>query len=305
MQSAFIAIAPIFFVIMVGFLAYRFSFIDDNTIKVNNALVFYLFLPALLIYKVANSDIKTIFNINMVIVLYLSVFIVFAASFAVSKIFKINKESIGAIVISSFRGNFAYMGLPIAFYLFANKGIVISSILVALIVPFVNILTIFALSSAQQNNYKKIIKDSILTPIVLASFIGILLSIYNIKLPVTIEHFLKILSLPALTLALLGIGASLRFKEITKKPKEILLSALFKLMLLPFIGVILLHILPIGDIQAKVTLIMLASPPATLNYIMAQQMNADTLLVSANICIATVLSFLSYMFWIYYIKYYF
>jgi predicted permease len=302
MISSFYTIAPIFFVIAVGFFSYRFKFINDSAIKINNALVFYIFLPALLVNKIAHSNIKSMFDINMVLVLYLSVFLVFILSAATSRILNIKDEQKGAVYISSFRGNFAYMGLPVAYYLFSDKGIVIGSMLIAFIVPFVNILSIFSLSISNEKNYKKVLKDSIFTPIVIASVIGIFLSVYDVEVPLMAERFLNILSQPALTLALIGIGASLKFSQIAKKPKEIMLSVVLKLAVLPFIGVFLLKIMPIENISAKVLLIMLAAPPATLNYIMAQQMGADEVLAGANICIATIFSFFSYLFWIYYMK---
>ncbi len=302
MGNAIATISPIFLVIIVGFLLKKFSFINETAIKINNKLVFYIFLPALLIYKIANSNISQLFNLNIVIVLYLSVFVVFVISLILSLIFKIDKKDIGVVAISSFRGNFAYMGLPIAYYLFSNKGIVVGSMLIAFIVPFVNILSIFSLSLPSHGTYRKIIRDTFLMPIVLASFFGIMISVLNIKLPHIAEKFLHILSLPALTLALIGIGASLKFEEIYKKPMLIIFSAILKLVVLPVSGLILLKFFYLDKVQADILIVMLAAPPATLNYIMAQQMNKDEVLASANICISTVLSFLSYAFWIYYMS---
>ncbi len=302
MGSSFATITPIFLVIITGFFARRFSFINENAIIINNRLVFYIFLPALLVYKIANSDIKAMFDINMVVILYASVTLILIVSIALSVLLKIDKKEIGTIAISSFRGNFAYMGLPIAYYMFSNKGIVVGSMLIAFIVPFVSVLSIFSLSLSAKNDYKKALRDSILMPIVIASFLGIFLSVYNIKIPHIIEQFLKILSLPALTLALIGIGASLKFDEIAKKPYLMVLSGFLKLIALPFIGIVLLKFIPLQDIQAKVLLIMLASPPATLNYIMAQQLNGDEVLASANICFSTLFSFITYIFWIYCMK---
>ena len=302
MGSAIATIAPIFLVIVVGFFAKKYSFINDTAVKINNRLVFYIFLPALLVYKIADSKIAQLFQPNMIIVLYLSVFLIFLLSLAISVSLKVDKKDAGVVAISSFRGNFAYMGLPIAYYLFSNKGIVIGSMLIAFIVPFVNILSIFSLSVSSSSGYKKIIKDTFLTPIVIASFIGIFLSIYNIKIPQVLEKFLQILSLPALTLALVGIGASLEFKTIYGKSFLIVLSSMLKLVALPAVGLVLLKFFPLNKIQSDVLLVMLAAPPATLNYIMAQQMGGNEVLASANICLSTVFSFVTYAFWIYFMR---
>ncbi len=302
MITSFLSIIPLFLVIFTGFLLSRFRFVDSSLIKANNKLVFYIFLPALLIDKIASSSIKDMFDVKILIVLYGSVLLIFIVSILVSLSLKIDKKDVGTVAIGSFRGNFAYMGLPVAYYLFADEGIVISSMLIAFIVPFVNILSIFSLSLSSKGDYKKAIINSFLTPIVVASLLGIILSIYSVKIPNILEKFLNLLSAPALTLALLGIGASLQFKEIAKKPYLMILSSFFKLVMLPFFGIIFLHFIHINSVYASVVLIMLASPAATLNYIMAQQMDGDEILASATICFSTVFSFITYGFWIYYLK---
>ncbi len=302
MENAISTVSPIFLVIITGYLAKKFSFINDAAVKTNNKLVFYVFLPSLLVYKIANSNIRSLFHPNMIIVLYLSVFLVFLLSLLISFILKVDKNDTGVVAISSFRGNFAYMGLPIAYYLFSNKGIVIGSMLIAFIVPFVNILSIFSLSLSSNSGYKRVIKETLLTPIVIASFLGILLSVYEIKIPGIFENFLKILSYPALTLALVGIGASLEFRSIYSKSLLIMVSSVLKLIILPVLGLILLKFFKLGTVQSDILLIMLAAPPATLNYIMAQQMGRNDALASANICLSTVFSFITYTFWIYYMR---
>ena len=305
MFNIFLTILPIFLVIGVGFILKRFSFISDSVVNGNNRLVFNVFLPALLIDKISTSNISQNFNLKILFIMYGSVFAVFIISCLIALFLKVSKNDIGTFAMNSFRGNFAYMGLPVAYYVFSGVGVALGSVLLAFIVPFVNVISIFSLTVFSKSYYKKVIKDSFLNLIVIASLLGVFLSACNIELPNVVSRFLKILSLPALPLALIGIGASLKFKETIKKPNLMLLSSFMKLIILPLVGILLLRLFSVESLMAKILIIMLAAPPATLNYILAQQMNGNELLASSTICFSTIFSFITYGFWIYYMQCYF
>lgn len=305
MFNIFLTILPIFLVISVGFILQKFSFISDSVINGNNKLVFNIFLPALLIDKISTSNISQDFDLKILFIMYGGVLLAFIVSVLIALLIKVSKNDIGTFAMDSFRGNFAYMGLPVAYYVFSDKGVALGSILLAFIVPFVNAISVFSLTAFSKSHYRKVIKDSFLNSIVIASLLGVFLSAYNIALPNVVSRFLKILSLPALPLALIGIGASLKFKETIKKPNLMLLSSFIKLIVLPFMGILLLRLFSIESLMAKILIIMLAAPPATLNYILAQQMNGNELLASSTICFSTIFSFITYGFWIYYMQCYF
>ncbi len=104
------------------------------------------------------------------------------------------------------------------------------------------------------------------------------------------DRSLKILSGLALPMALLLIGASLSFKLMQLKIFQLFSSSFLKLILLPGLGVIfyrLFHIDPQGYLPG---LILLASPTATLTYIMAKEMNGDEDFAVAAVSVCTMLS---------------
>lgn len=110
---------------------------------------------------------------------------------------------------------------------------------------------------------------------------------------------LEILSKVALPLALIGIGATINFRYISGKKIYLLLNSFIKLIILPLIAYLILKVLKqdIG-LMEKTLIIMLSSPPATVNYVLAAMMNGDTELSSGAIMLSTVLSMFTFIIWL-------
>jgi predicted permease len=96
-----------------------------------------------------------------------------------------------------------------------------------------------------------------------------------------------------LPLALLSIGAALSLAGIREDFKLSLVASIFKLLILPGIGYLLLTVFNVAGIAFKVGLIYFTLPAAPALYILSSQLNSDTRLASAAITLSTILSFFS------------
>jgi len=114
-----------------------------------------------------------------------------------------------------------------------------------------------------------------------------------------IDRSLQILSSLALPMALLLIGASLSLGMLRTKVLAALSAVcLMKLVALPAIGFCLFRYLAIPVDSYLPALILLASPTATLTYVMAEEMKGDPGFAVAAISASTLLSSASYAFWL-------
>jgi predicted permease len=111
---------------------------------------------------------------------------------------------------------------------------------------------------------------------------------------VPVFRTLSILAGMAFPMALLLIGAGLAFDQMLPAGRELLSSGLFKLVLLPLIGWLLLFALQVPRDSMLPVLILLACPPATVTYVFATSMNGDPELAAAVISSHTLLSALAY-----------
>ncbi len=295
-------ILPIFLTILLGNLLRKIKFINDDFITKTNKIVFYIFLPFLLFYKISNSDFKKIMNLNLIIIMYISFTILIIIAYYYLKFTKVHNKSIGSFLMNSFRGNYAYMGLPISYFTFGDQGLTIASIYMAFIVPIINLfsVTFLLVFSSKKKNLKKIIIETIFNPLAIACILGIIFSLLKINIPLIINRFLFINSAATLPLALLAIGASISLNKIKKSFNLALINTFFKLILLPLIGFMVLLIFKIKiGLNAQVMLILLATPAATVNFVLASNMDGDVELTSNTIIISTLLSFFTYLLLLY------
>ena len=99
-------------------------------------------------------------------------------------------------------------------------------------------------------------------------------------------------------MALLIIGASISFQEIRSKLKWVLSSSAIKLVLMPGLGYFVFRALDFPPGEYLPGLILLASPTATISYVMAKEMKGDPDLAVIAISFSTLLSALTYTFWL-------
>lgn len=294
-------VMPIFIVLLAGNLLFRVKLIDSQFISVANRLVFYFLLPVLLFYKIAAADLKNFSLGFLLLIMCLSILLTFILSFMFSKSMKFPKESSGTFAMNSFRANYAYMGLPVSYYVFGETGLTVGSILMAFIVPVVNLMSVVALSVSSSKSVvpRTFLKNTLFNPLAVSCILGLAFSILEIKIPQFLNRSLELISNTTLPLALFGIGATLDLKKVKGNLKLIATNVFFKLLILPLLGFVMLKLFSENiSIEAKILVIMLSSPAATVNFILASQMDGDTTLASSVIILSSGLSIFSYIFWI-------
>jgi predicted permease len=300
MLTVFFIVLPIFLVISLGKGLQLKGLIDTPFIKTANRLLFNVCLPALLFYKISNANIHHILNINLLLIMTGTVIITFGLAFAVTKTSLVTQKTRGSFMMNSFRANFAYMGLPVSYYAFGDTGLLHASIFMAFVVPLVNFFAVLSLGLfSKRNSISAFIGNTLFNPLAIACIAGLTSSYMNMVYPDFVTRTLTIISGVTLPLALFCIGASLTIQQLRGNIFVILLSSGLKLLLMPAITLVLLWLFnqPI-DPMAKVLVVMMASPSATVNSIMAATMGGDTHSTNGTIVTTTLLSIFSFIFWL-------
>lgn len=142
--------------------------------------------------------------------------------------------------------------------------------------------------------FKKIVGN----PVVLSALAGIGFSVLKIPVPTIADRGLKIISDMSLPLALLIIGGSLSFGLIRSNLRLAVSAGILKLLFLPALGLLLYAVFRVPTSQFLPGLILLASPTATVTYVMASEMQGSTELASAAVTMNTLASCLTFIFWL-------
>lgn len=297
-------IIPIFFVILVGWVARKKQFIPDGFLGPANRLVYYLAIPAMIFRAISRASFREEFNIHVLLITLLCVSSVFLAVWVLTVVTGMAKKLRGTFIQSSFHGNLGYIGLAVVFYYLGDSGLARGGIFAGFILILQNTLAVVTLQFhadradkkgvAALENVRRIIGH----PVIFSALGGILFSLSGMPLPVIADRSLAIFSGMALPLALLLIGASLSFELIKVRIKNILTVSLFKLVVMPGLGVFLFKLLSIPTSDYLPAFILLASPTATLTYVMAKEMKGDSDFAVAAISGCTLLSAVSFTLWL-------
>jgi predicted permease len=296
-------IIPIFAIIILGWFARWKGFIPLEFLGPANRLVYYLAIPAMIFHAISKASLKTRFDISVLAITLIAVMVVFAVSWGGALISGIRRRELGTFVQSSFHGNLGYIGLAVAYYSLGNEGFVRAGIIAGFIMILQNFLAVVVLqlnlpdTSVSENKWRVVLRV-LGNPVILSAIGGILFSLTGLRVPLVIDRSLNILSGLALPMALLLIGASLSFELMHLRMLRVLCSSFIKLFLLPALGFILYRLLDVALQDYLPGLILLASPTATITYVMAKEMNGDTDFAVAALSISTILSAITFSLWL-------
>jgi predicted permease len=256
------SIFPVFALIVLGYLLKKYNLTNDEYLKTSDKLVYFIFFPALLFWKIGPD---------------------FQA---------------GSFSQSCYRFN-TYIGMAIIMNALGDEGVKHFGILIGFAIPLINFMAVSTLIWFSGRNFNAIqrsritVKAIVSNPLILACIAGILHARSVNYFPVFIDNALSLTTFITLPLALLSIGGSLALKNFKVHFKLSLVASVFKLVLLPITGYVFMKELNVPLIPFKVGMIFFTLPTSTAIYVLSSQLNSDTRLASASIVLSTIFSFFS------------
>ena len=297
-MMVFNSLFPVFALILSGSLLKRFSLTNDVFLHTSDKLTYYIFFPLLLFWKIGSASTALFSSSGLYKSVICAVLAVYVLSTAFIILFKISDFKAGSFSQSCYRFN-SYIGVATVLSALGEEGIQHFGILIGMIIPIINVLCVSTLiwfSGEKAMPIKRmgqIIKGLITNPLILACISGMLYANLAEGFPPFIEGVLQLSSFAALPLAMLSVGAALSIGSIKDHFKLALVASIFKLLVLPAVGYLLLIKFGVAGVAFKVGLIYFALPTSPALYILSSQLNSDTELASAAIAMSTILSFFS------------
>lgn len=292
------ALFPIFGLLALGGLLKSLGLTNDKYLKTSDRLVYFIFFPIMLFWKVGGAPHGQGDQFTFVAVTLLVLVLMFAISTLVIRFGPVSDFEAGSFSQSCYRFN-TYIGVAVILNSLGEAGIGYFGIMIAITIPLVNVFAVATLIwfSGFDNDLKKrgkiFMKALIGNPLIIGSLLGAVYSRLVGGFPEFIDNTLQLMSMVTLPLALLSIGGSLSFKGIKKYLPLSLLGALLKLMIFPLLGYCFYHFFHVDGAAFKTGMIFMCLPASTTIYVLSSQLNSDTELASASIVISTLLSFIS------------
>ena len=295
------AVVPMFLLIAAGFLSQKAGVLTREDVPRINRIAFRVFLPCLLFYNIYESDFSAAVKPGLILYAICGVLLMFTAAMLYVSHLVPEQDRKGVIAQGIFRSNFVIMGIPIAQALVGKEELGAITVLIAVIVPLFNFLSVFALERFRGGDVKlgKIMLEIVKNPLIISSVIGILVQLMGIRLPRLLEGMISSLGVIASPLQLFLLGAFFRFTGLGRYLKPLCIITAIKLFLTPAVMLGTAALLGIrgGDFVGLIGIF--ASPTAVNSFTMVQQMHCGDAELAGDIVVMTsAVSIFSFFLWI-------
>jgi hypothetical protein len=292
---------PIFALIGLGYLGRRLGLLTGDAAAALSGYVYYFSLPALLYVKVAEVPVAEFFSGNLIFAYSGGILTASLLIWAVGRLRGMDQRYIGMFILNATFGNVGYMGVPFNTVAFGERGIPVVALTIVLTLTITTMLSVtlgLAVIEGGGSNVggwrglmTSLFPGRFLTnPVLLSIVIGVLASLFAIRIPEPVQRFLGLLADTAGPVALFAIGTFLHGTPVLRGFREVTVLAGVKLVALPLLTILWFTWLPVDRVPFAIAVLQSAMPVAATNFVFAQQFGVAVEVTTAGIVISTVLS---------------
>lgn len=305
-------IMPVILIMVLGYILKQKGFFTSEFLKIGNKTVFYVSLPVLLYKNIA--DIEDISQIRMDVIAYM--FIAVAVLFVIGWIFSLfisDPKQKGVIHQSTFRSNFALIGVPLAELMGGSNGVVMAAVISLFSIPLFNVLAVIVLSVYKDGkvkiSIKKLLLDIYKNPLIRGVLLGLLVAFIKYLFakngkthPLDYEGVafinttITFIARSATPLSLLILGGQFELQQISGYKKPLIMGLVARNFIAPLFGVGIAAvltkcgILDFGPDVFAALIALFATPVAVASAIMADAMENDGQLAAQLVVWTSLLS---------------
>ena len=291
------SLLPIFLMIVLGALLRQQRFLPEAFFHGLNKLAFWIGLPCLLFLEISRAHVEGGAALRISATIIGASTVMGLAAWLVGALLRLPMPSWRVFVQGAFRGNLAYVGIPVVYYvLHANpdaRGVAVLAL--GPTIPVFNIACVLLLiqpgSGGRLHQAGRALFEIGRNPLIIASLLGLLVLWTSLTLPEALVRTLDGVGRLGLPSALMALGASLSLERVKGQAVPASVAAAMKVALSPVIGYTIGRMLGLTGDLLLVAVIFAATPTAVASFVMADQMGADKELAAAIIVVSTLLAF--------------
>ena len=288
------ALLPVFSLILMGLLAVRLRFPGADFWPGAERLIYYLLFPSLLFTNLAQASLAGLPLSQMGIALGLPVLGVSLLLLLLKPLLGISGADFGSLFQGAIRQN-TYVGLAGAAALAGSAGLTLAAVAIAVLIPLLNLLSVAVLSAygSSGRSWGRAVLEIVRNPLIMACGAGIAVNLLGLSIPRLVIEPLEMLGRASLPLGLLSVGAALRLGISGRELLSIAVSSGAKLLLMPFLVLLLSRHLQLEAAVTLVVVLFAALPTSVSSYILARQLGGNEHLMASIITAQTLLAMLS------------
>ncbi len=288
------ALGPVFVLIALGYGLRRALLTDDAFWSGAERLTYFCLFPAMLVTRLANASMLGQDRLGYLFVALACTLGLGLALLLGRRAFPVDGPGFSSVFQGGIRFN-TYVGMAAAASVFGPDGLDAAALLIAFLIPLVNILSVVVLArfAGSKVRPKGIALALLRNPLILACTAGIVLNAGGFGLPTGTQGLLSALSGAALPLGLLCVGAGLKPAVAARQSWILAVVCLLKLVVLPALTAVAAAWVGLNALETGVLVLFAALPGAPTAYVLARQMGGDETLVAAIVTAQTLLAIIT------------
>lgn len=289
MLTIFLAISPVFAIILMGYGLRRGGIPSIEFWNFNDRLVYRVLMPALFFAKISAADLGGGLS-DYAFLLYAGFFAAIFCGWLLGH--GIQAPQASSLVQGSARFN-TFIGLAIAEAVYGAQGLQLAVLGSALLVPVVNITVVTLMARQLGGGGKLILVGLVKNPLILSICAGALFNLAGLSDVPVLHETARLLGNAALPIMLLCVGANLKLRGLSRSKRTIGYSMVGKFLISPIAVILAALVLSSDPLLVQVALIFAALPTGAASYTLAREMRGDAPLMAAIITMQTLLSFIT------------
>jgi len=309
-SAVFINVAPVFLLILIGFLVARTGLMREETGDALAEFVFKIALPTLIFRTLAEAHFEGASPFRLWIAYFGGVAVTWTVGHLIAKHLFKRDEKIGVIAgMSSAFANNVFIGLPLVGRSVGDDGLVAISILLAIHLPLMMVAGTILMEHASSKVdgggrrsiatvLKQVGANLVRNPLVIALTLGIAFNLSGLgALPVVLKSVVDQIAAVTAASALISLGMTLKKYPVRGNLSLAAMMAVLKLLLLPAAVFGFAHLLGLSK-PWTAAMVLTSSVPTGINaWIIATRFRSGQSLAASVISITTIFGVVSVSFW--------
>lgn len=303
------ATAPVFLLMVVGFVLKRIGWISSSFASEMNRFVFKVPLPVMVFRRLATTDFANAWDGKFVMFCFGATLLSIGLVWLISLYAVRDPARRGEFIQASYRSSAALLGIAYITNIYGDAGMAPLMILGA--VPLYNTMAVVVLTvsanvtEAESSGgalsgdlVRRSLAGIVKNPIIIGIGLGFAWSILRIPMPVIVDKTLTNISNLASPLGLIAMGASVEPEKVGGELGPAILASFIKLILLCVVFLPAAAALGFRNEKLVAILIMLGSATTVSSFVMARNMGHEGTLTSNTVMLTTILATFTLTFWI-------
>lgn len=272
-----------------GHLARRIGILNERRTEGLTAFAFYVALPALIFLSTYDQRPAEIASVELVAGMGVTYAVILVLAWVVhSRDGQSSRRSVG--VVQSYHANMGYIGLPLVTTGLGSAAAGRASVILGVgsLVQITLTVLVLVRVNGTEVSVPHQFKGLATNPILIALVIGLVVATQRLGPPAPLLQGLEYVSLTALPVALLGVGASLQRSEGSNGLERVGGVLAVKLVAMPAVAYVALTALGADPLTVAAGVVMLGAPSAVSTYIYATELGGDDKLASTNVFVTTL-----------------